>query len=113
VSVQNKYNIADRTHEEVLQYCEKNNLGFIPWFPMEAGKLNKPGSALEQAAKSHNASTAQLAVAWLLHHSPVVLPIPGTSSVKHLEENVASAEFKLSDMEWQTLEKGIAKSASA
>ena len=113
VSVQNKYNIADRTHEEVLQYCEKNNLGFIPWFPMEAGKLNKPGSALDQAAKSHSASTAQLAVAWLLHHSPVMLPIPGTSSVKHLEENVAAAELKLSDMEWQTLEKGIAKSASA
>jgi pyridoxine 4-dehydrogenase len=113
VSVQNKYNIADRTHEEVLQYCEKNSLGFIPWFPMEAGKLNRPGSSLEQAAKSHNASTAQLAVAWLLHHSPVVLPIPGTSSVKHLEENVAAAEVKLSDMEWQTLEKGIGKSASA
>jgi aryl-alcohol dehydrogenase-like predicted oxidoreductase len=113
VSVQNKYNIADRTHEEVLQYCEKNNLGFIPWFPMEAGKLNKPGTTLDQAAKSHNASTAQLAVAWLLHHSPVMLPIPGTSSVKHLEENVAAAEIKLSDMEWQTLEKGIAKSASA
>jgi len=113
VSVQNKYNIADRTHEEVLQYCEKQNLGFIPWFPMEAGKLNKPGGALDHAAKSHNASTAQLAVAWLLHHSPVILPIPGTSSVKHLEENVAAAEIKLSDMEWQTLEKGIAKSASA
>jgi pyridoxine 4-dehydrogenase len=113
VSVQNKYNIGDRTHEEVLQHCEKQNLGFIPWFPMEAGKLNRPGSVLEKAAKSHNASTAQLAVAWLLHHSPVVLPIPGTSSVKHLEENVASAEIKLSDMEWQTLEKGIGKSASA
>jgi pyridoxine 4-dehydrogenase len=113
VSVQNKYNIADRTHEEVLQYCEKNNLGFIPWFPMEAGKLNKPGSALDQAAKAHSASTAQLAVAWLLHHSPVMLPIPGTSSVKHLEENVAAAEIKLSDMEWQTLETVIAKSASA
>jgi pyridoxine 4-dehydrogenase len=113
VSVQNKYNIADRTHEEVLQYCEEHNLGFIPWFPMEAGKLNQPGSALDKAAKSHNASTAQLAVAWLLHHSPVMLPIPGTSSVKHLEENVAAAEIKLSDMEWQTLEKGIGKSASA
>src|ERR1700734_766920 len=93
VSVQNKYNIADRTHEEVLQYCEEHNLGFIPWFPMEAGKLNQPGSALDKAAKSHNASTAQLAGAWLVHHSPVMLPIPGTSSVKHLEENVASAEI--------------------
>ncbi len=113
VSVQNKYNIADRTHEAVLQYCAKHNLGFIPWFPMEAGKLSRPGSVLDQAAKSHNASTAQLAVAWLLHHSPVALPIPGTSSVKHLEENVAAAEINLSAMEWQTLEKGIAKSASA
>ena len=113
VSVQNKYNIADRTHESVLQYCQNHDLGFIPWFPMEQGKLNKPGSVLEQAAKSHNATTAQLAVAWLLHHSPALLPIPGTSSVKHLEENVAAAELKLTDAEWQALEKGIAKSASA
>src|ERR1700736_946592 len=113
VSVQNKYNIADRTHESVLQHCEKHHLGFIPWFPMEQGKLNKPGSILEQAAKSHQASTAQLALAWLLHHSPVMLPIPGTSSVKHLVENVAAAELKLSDSEWQSLEKGIAKAASA
>ncbi|HEY1924605.1 MAG TPA: aldo/keto reductase [Candidatus Acidoferrum sp.] len=113
VSVQNKYNMGDRTHEDVLQYCEKNNLGFIPWFPLEAGKLNKAGSALDQAAKAHNASSAQLAVAWLLHHSPVTLPIPGTSSVKHLEENVAAAEVKLTDMEWQTLEKGIWKAAAS
>src|SRR5450755_717818 len=113
VSVQNKYNIADRTHEAVLQFCEKHEIGFIPWFPMEAGKLNKPGSVLDKSAKAHNASTAQLAVAWLLHHSPVVLPIPGTSSVNHLEENVAAAQIKLSAVEWQTLEKGIAKTASA
>jgi pyridoxine 4-dehydrogenase len=113
VSVQNKYNIADRTHEAVLQFCEKHSLGFIPWFPMEAGKLNKPGSVLDKAAKAHNASTAQLAVAWLLHHSPVILPIPGTSSTQHLEENVAAAQIKLSAVEWQTLEKGIAKTASA
>jgi pyridoxine 4-dehydrogenase len=113
VSVQNKYNIADRTHESVLQFCEKQGLGFIPWFPMEQGKLNKPGSVLEQAAKLHKATTAQLALAWLLHHSPVLLPIPGTSSVKHLEENVAAAEIKLSDAEWQSLEKGISKAVSA
>jgi pyridoxine 4-dehydrogenase len=113
VSVQNKYNIADRTHESVLQFCEKQHLGFIPWFPMEQGKLSRPGSVLDQAAKSHKASTAQLAVAWLLHHSPVALPIPGTSSVKHLEENVAAAELTLTDAEWQSLEKGIAKAASA
>lgn len=96
-----------------MQYCEKHNLGFIPWFPLDAGKLNKSGSALDNAAKSHKASSAQLALAWLLHHSPVTLPIPGTSSVKHLEENVAAAEIKLTDMEWQTLEKGIAKVVSA
>jgi pyridoxine 4-dehydrogenase len=113
VSVQNKYNMSDRSHEDVLQYCEKNSIGFIPWFPLDAGKLNRPGSPLDQAAKAHNATTAQLAVAWLLHHSPVMLPIPGTSSVKHLEENVASAEIKCTDMEWQTLEKSMAKSASA
>jgi pyridoxine 4-dehydrogenase len=113
VSVQNKYNIADRTHEGVLKFCEKQGIGFIPWFPMEQGKLNKPGSVLEQAAKAHKVTTAQLAIAWLLHHSPVMLPIPGTSSAKHLEENVAATELKLSDTEWQALEKGIAKSASA
>ena len=113
VSVQNKYSIADRTHEGVLKFCEKQGIGFIPWFPMEQGKLNKPGSVLEQAAKAHKVTTAQLAIAWLLHHSPVMLPIPGTSSAKHLEENVAATELKLSDTEWQALEKGIAKSASA
>ena len=113
VSVQNKYNIADRTHEGVLQYCEKHDLGFIPWFPMEQGKLSRPGSVLEQTAKSHKVSTAQLALAWLLHHSRVALPIPGTSSVQHLEENVAAAELNLTDADWQSLEKGIAKTASA
>jgi aryl-alcohol dehydrogenase-like predicted oxidoreductase len=113
VSVQNKYNIADRTHESVLQYCEKHQMGFIPWFPMEQGKLTKPGSILDQAAKFHQATTAQVALAWLLHHSPVTLPIPGTSSVKHLEENVAARELKLTDAAWQALEKGIAKAASA
>jgi pyridoxine 4-dehydrogenase len=112
VSVQNKYNIADRTHEGVLHFCEKHHLGFIPWFPMEQGKLNRPGSVLEHAATSRKATTAQIALAWLLHHSPVMLPIPGTSSVKHLEENMAAAELKLTDAEWQSLEKGIAKAAS-
>jgi pyridoxine 4-dehydrogenase len=113
VSVQNKYNIADRTHEGVLHFCEKHHLGFIPWFPMEQGKLNRSGSVLERAATSHNATTAQIALAWLLHHSPVMLPIPGTSSVAHLEENLAAAELKLTGAEWQSLEKGIAKGASA
>jgi pyridoxine 4-dehydrogenase len=105
VSVQNKYNISDRAHEDVLRYCEKNNIGFIPWFPVAAGELTKPGGALDKTAKAHGVTTAQLAIAWLLHRSPVMLPIPGTSSVKHLEENVAAAEIKLSDAEWQALEQ--------
>jgi pyridoxine 4-dehydrogenase len=113
VSVQNKYNIADRTHEAVLHFCEEHHLGFIPWFPMEQGKLNRPGSVLERATTSHKATTAQIALAWLLYHSPVMLPIPGTSSVKHLEENVAAADLKLTDADWQSLEKGIAKAVSA
>jgi aryl-alcohol dehydrogenase-like predicted oxidoreductase len=113
VSVQNKYNIGDRTHEDVLQFCAKNNLAFIPWFPMEAGKLNEPGGMLDKAAKSHHATTAQLALAWLLHHSPVTLPIPGTSSIKHLEENVAAAELKLTDDEWKSIEQGTARAAKS
>jgi aryl-alcohol dehydrogenase-like predicted oxidoreductase len=111
VSVQNKYNISDRAHEDVLRYCEKNNIGFIPWFPVAAGELTKPGGALDKTAKAHNVSTAQLAIAWLLHRSPVMLPIPGTSSVKHLEENVAAADIKLSDAEWQSLEQQASKAA--
>ena len=87
VSVQNQYNLGDRKHEDVVDYCEKENLGFIPWFPMAAGDLAKPGGVLDEAAKKHGATVSQLALAWLLHRSPVILPIPGTSSVKHLEEN--------------------------
>jgi pyridoxine 4-dehydrogenase len=112
VSVQNQYNMADRSHESVLQFCETHKLGFIPWAPMESGRLSKPGSPLERAARAHKATTSQLAIAWLLHRSPVMLPIPGTSSVKHLEENVAAAELKLTGDEWKSLEKGLAKAAS-
>lgn len=104
VSVQNKYNLSDRAHEDALNYCEKNGLGFIPWFPVAAGKLAAAGGPLDSTAKRHNASVAQLSIAWLLHRSPVMLPIPGTSSVKHLEENVASASVKLSAEEWQQIE---------
>lgn len=104
VSVQNQYNIADRQHEDVLGYCAKNNLAFIPWFPVAAGKLARPGGKLDTAAKKHNATISQLSLAWLLHRSPVILPIPGTSSVKHLEENMATASVKLSDSEWQEIE---------
>jgi aryl-alcohol dehydrogenase-like predicted oxidoreductase len=105
VSVQNEYNITNRKSEEVLNYCEKHNIGFIPWFPVAAGKLAQPGGKLEQAAKKHNATVAQLSIAWLLHRSPVMLPIPGTSSVEHLEENVKSQEISLSKEEMAELEK--------
>ena len=111
VSVQNKYNIGDRAHEDVLTYCEKHKLAFIPWFPVAAGNLMKPGGPLERAAAKHDATTAQLALAWLLHRSPVMLPIPGTSSVQHLEENVAAAEVKLTAAEWAELEQHAAAPA--
>ena len=111
VSVQNKYNITDRAHEDVVDYCEKNNLVFIPWFPLAAGSLTRPGGVLDNLAKAHNVTTSQIAIAWLLRRSPVMLPIPGTSKVKHLEENVASAELKLSDSEWKSLEEAAQKAA--
>jgi pyridoxine 4-dehydrogenase len=104
VSVQNQYNIGDRQHEDVLEYCTKNKLAFIPWFPVAAGKLTQPGGKLDSAAKAHGATLSQLSLAWLLHHSPVMLPIPGTSSVEHLEENVAAAGVRLSDAEWKGIE---------
>ena len=103
VSVQNEYNLANRKSEEVLDYCTKNNLGFIPWFPVAAGDLARPGGVLDQAAKSHKATVAQLALAWLLKRSPVMLPIPGTSSVAHLEENVAASNLQLTDEEFEAL----------
>ena len=105
VSVQNRYNISDRQHEKTLDYCENRQLGFIPWFPVAAGKLVAPGGPLESLAKRHNVSVAQLSLAWLLHRSPVMLPIPGTSSVKHLEENVAAADLKLNEQEWKEVEE--------
>lgn len=109
VSVQNQYNLGDRQHEDVLQYCDKHNIAFIPWIPVAAGKLARPGGPLDQAAKRHGNTVAQLSIAWLLHHSPVMLPIPGTSSVKHLEENVASASVQLSSEEWKTIEQDAKK----
>jgi len=108
VSVQNRYNLLDREHEPVLQYCQKQNIAFIPWFPVGAGKLAQPGGPLDQAARRHGASVAQLSLAWLLHHSPVMLPIPGTSRVAHLEENIAAVGLRLDDAEWTALEKELA-----
>jgi aryl-alcohol dehydrogenase-like predicted oxidoreductase len=107
VSVQNEYNISDRKSEKTLAFCEKHNLAFIPWSPIGAGDLTQPGGPLDRIAKRHDATVGQLAIAWLLHRSPVILPIPGTSSVKHLEENVASVELQLADEEWQEIETAV------
>jgi aryl-alcohol dehydrogenase-like predicted oxidoreductase len=104
VSVQNLFNLANRSAESVLDYCTENNLGFIPWFPVANGELARPGGVLDTLAQGHQATTAQLALAWLLKRSPVVLPIPGTSSLEHLEENTAAAHVTLSDEEFASLE---------
>lgn len=103
VSVQNLYNLTDRKSEALLDHCTEKKIGFIPWFPVASGELAKPGGVLDESAKQHDATVAQLALAWLLKRSPVVLPIPGTSSVAHLEENVASSSLQLSDEEFESL----------
>jgi pyridoxine 4-dehydrogenase len=103
VSVQNLYNLTDRKSEALLDYCTEKNIAFIPWFPVASGDLAKPGSVLDEAAKKHDATVAQMALAWLLKRSLVVLPIPGTSSVAHLEENVAAASLELTDDEFESL----------
>ena len=102
-SVQNRYNLTDRTWEPVLDYCQRENIGFIPWFPLQTGKLATSGGALAQIAKKHAATPAQIALAWLLRRSSVMLPIPGTSRVKHLEEDVAAAGIELSEEEYEAL----------
>lgn len=109
VSIQNQYNLSDRRHEKGLKYCEEHNMAFIPWFPVAAGKLAQPGGPLDQVAKKHEATVAQLSLAWLLHHSPVLIPIPGTSSVKHLEENMAAIKVQLSTEEWKAIEGAAEK----
>jgi pyridoxine 4-dehydrogenase len=110
-TVQNRYNLVDRGSEAVLDYCEKHNIGFIAWFPLAAGDLAKPGSLLNEMAAKHKASPSQIALAWVLKRSPVMLPIPGTSKVKHLEENVAAANITLSNDEFAAL--GAAGKAQA
>ena len=104
VSVQNEYNLGNRKSEAVLEYCEREGIAFIPWFPVASGKLAAPGGKLDEVAKKHDATVSQLSLAWLLHRSPVILPIPGTSSVAHLEENLKAADVVLSDSEVQELE---------
>ncbi len=102
-SVQNRYNLTDRSHEDVLDFCEREGLGFIPWFPLATGNLARSGGPLDEIATRHNAAPGQVALAWLLQRSPVMLPIPGTSSVEHLEENVAAADLRLSQEEFEEL----------
>jgi aryl-alcohol dehydrogenase-like predicted oxidoreductase len=104
-TVQNRYNLVDRESEDVLAYCTRENIGFIPWFPLATGKLAKPGSVLERTAKQLKATPAQVALAWLLRKSPVMLPIPGTSKVSHLEENVAAALLEIDD----SLERSLSR----
>jgi len=99
-SVQNLYNLGNRMHEPVLEHCEQNGIAFIPWFPMAMGRLAKENSPLAGVAASRGATPAQVALAWLLRRSPVMIPIPGTSSVRHLEQNIAAAELDLSDQEF-------------
>jgi pyridoxine 4-dehydrogenase len=106
VSVQNLYNLSDRKHDDVVTYCDKHQLGFIPWFPMAGGDMLKPGGALDTVAKRHHATVSQVALAWLLHRSPVILPIPGTSSVDHLEVNTAASTLTVEAEEWAEIEKG-------
>ena len=106
-TVQNLYNLASRSAEELLDYSAANGIGFIPWFPLATGELAKPGTPLAQFAAERGASPSQLALAWLLHRSPVMLPIPGTSTVAHLEDNIAAADIRLSDSEYAALEAAV------
>jgi aryl-alcohol dehydrogenase-like predicted oxidoreductase len=104
-TVQNRYNLVDRASEEVLDYCARHGIGFIPWFPLAAGNLAKPGSLLDIIARRHGAVPSQIALAWLLKRSPSMLPIPGTSKVSHLEENVAAVTVELSAEEFAALDR--------
>jgi pyridoxine 4-dehydrogenase len=104
-TVQNRYNLVDRKSEDVLAYCEEHGIGFIPWFPLAAGNLAKPGSLLDGIAKRHGATPGQIALAWMLKRSPVMLPIPGTSKVSHLEENIASVNVALTKEEFDSLDR--------
>jgi aryl-alcohol dehydrogenase-like predicted oxidoreductase len=103
VTVQNRYNLTDRSSEDVLDVCEEAGIGFIPWFPLAVGSLADEGGPLDELAGRHGATAGQVALAWLLARSPVMLPIPGTSSVEHLEENVAAAQLELTPAEQQEI----------
>ncbi len=103
VTVQNRFNLEDRDSEDVLDVCAGEGIGFIPWFPLATGRLARPGGPLDEVAKSHDASPGQVALAWLLARADVMLPIPGTSSVEHLEENVAAADLRLDPAELERI----------
>ena len=104
-TVQNSYNLADRHSDDVVDYCEANGIGFIPYYPLGDGELARPGGVLDRLAKAKGATPGQVALAWLLKRSPVMLPIPGTSKVKHLEENAAAADLTLTDAEFASLDR--------
>jgi aryl-alcohol dehydrogenase-like predicted oxidoreductase len=104
-TVQNRYNLVDRGSEDVLDYCEAHGIGFIPWYPLASGRLAQGGSLLERVAKAHRASPGQIALAWVIKRSPIMLPIPGTSKVAHLEENVAAVNIELTDQEFAALDR--------
>jgi pyridoxine 4-dehydrogenase len=112
VSIQNKYSLTERKHEQTLQYCQRRGIAFLPWYPIAGGKVLRPehaaARALADLAARHRASVSQLSIAWLLQRSPVLLPIPGTSKIAHLEENVAAAGLKLSAEEWAEIEAAAA-----
>jgi pyridoxine 4-dehydrogenase len=112
VTVQNRYSLADRRHEEMLNWCQQQGIGFLPWYPNAGGKLLKPdhpsAQALGRIAARHGATVSQISLAWLLQRSPVLMPIPGTSNVAHLEENVSAAELKLTKEEWAEVEAAAA-----
>jgi aryl-alcohol dehydrogenase-like predicted oxidoreductase len=113
VTVQNRYSLADRRHEQTLKWCEEHGIGFMPWYPIAGGKLLRPdqpsAQSLAEIAARYSISVAQLSITWLLHRSPVMLPIPGTSNVAHLEENIAAADLKLGPDEWEEIEAASQK----
>jgi aryl-alcohol dehydrogenase-like predicted oxidoreductase len=112
-TVQNRYNLIDRASEAVLDHCEAHGIGFIPWFPLAAGDLAKPGSLLDRLVQRYHATPGQIALAWLLKRSKVMLPIPGTSNVEHLEQNVAAAGIELSEEDFRALSDEASRAASS
>jgi aryl-alcohol dehydrogenase-like predicted oxidoreductase len=110
-TVQNRYNLVDRSSEDVLSHCEAEGIGFIPWYPLASGSLARPGTALDSLVRQSNATPSQIALAWVLKRSPVMLPIPGTGSLAHLEENVRAADIRLSDPDFTALDTQALKAA--